>query len=95
MLLCSSSRSSSVGPREGSRAASLLPSGSPEQTEASDSSMEPPPESDSRDLREAQMGAALEDIDLRAAGRSAIVTRVEVSEEDEISQVDRGWLELA
>lgn len=95
MLLCSSSRSSSVGPREGSRAASLLPSGSPEQTEVSDSSMETPPESDSRDLREAQMGAVLEDIDLRAAGRSAIVTRVEVSEEDEISQVDRAWLELA
>lgn len=85
MLLCSSSRSSSVGPREGSRAVSLLPSGSPEQTEASDSSMETLPESDSRDLREVQMGAVLEDIDLRAAGRSAIVTRVEVSEEDEIS----------
>lgn len=94
MLLCSSSRSSSVGPREGSWAASLLPSGSPEQTEGSDSSMEPLPESDSRDLREAQMGAALEDIGLRAAGRSAIVTRVEVSAEDAISQVGRGGLEL-
>lgn len=94
MLLCSSSRSSSVGPREGSRAASLLPSGSPEQTEGSDSSMEPPPESDSRDLREAQMGAALEGISLRAAVRSAIVARVEESPGDEISQVGRGRLEL-
>lgn len=94
MLLCSSSRSSSGGPREGSPAVSLLPSRGPEQREGSHSAMELPPKSDSRDLREAHMGAPLEGISLRALGRSERVARAEESAEDATSQMGRGGLEL-
>lgn len=94
MLLCSSSRSSSGGPREGSPAVSLLPSGGPEQREGSDSAMELPPESDSCDLRGAHMGAPLEGTNLRAPGRSERVARAKESAEDATSQVGRGGLGL-
>lgn len=69
---------------------SLLPSRDPEQREGSDSAMELPLESDSRDLRGVHTGAPLEGIDLRAPGRSEIAARAEESAEDAASQVGRG-----
>lgn len=89
MLLCSSSRSSSGGPREGSPAAFLLPSVGLEHREGSDSATEPLPESGCRDLREVHVRAPLEGIDLRAPGRSAAARAVD-STEGATSQEGRG-----
>lgn len=89
MLLCSSSRSSSDGPREGSPVASLLSSGDPEQREGSDSALDPSLESGNRDLRKAHMGAGLGGTGLRAPGRSA-VARAEDSAEDAASLAGLG-----